>query len=183
LSLKPLIKNQRIRIDDHKRGNREIKDWDDPSIDIHIDKSTKIKIEGRFQYIDIKVPINTDREIEIKSNWGKIDIPKSLEKEIHNAFSIQKTRDDFITDLVKVLKNFSSFYSDQERALMALKMISKHFDLNWSDAIQKNYYEDALRGRYIKEILDEDGRIYRLLLDGRKILIEDTMNIKSTSMD
>ena len=44
MSLQALLNNQTIEIDDHKRGAREIKNWDDPNADIHIDKKTKYKI-------------------------------------------------------------------------------------------------------------------------------------------
>ena len=63
MSLQALLNNQTIEIDDHKRGAREIKNWDDPSIDIHIEKTTKYKIKGVLQDIIIKISINNQRPI------------------------------------------------------------------------------------------------------------------------
>ena len=36
MSLQSLTNGQTITIDDHKRGCREHKDWNDPSADIHL---------------------------------------------------------------------------------------------------------------------------------------------------
>ena len=47
MSLKSLIENQSIKIDDHKWGNREIKDWDNKQFEVHIDKTTFYPINGK----------------------------------------------------------------------------------------------------------------------------------------
>ena len=46
MSIKKLIDNQTIIIDDHKRGSGEIKNWYDLANDVHIDKLTNFRIEG-----------------------------------------------------------------------------------------------------------------------------------------
>ena len=54
MALKELIENQTIKIDDHKRGNREIKNWDNARSDIHIDKTTNFPLNGKRQKVRIK---------------------------------------------------------------------------------------------------------------------------------
>jgi hypothetical protein len=173
MSLKPLIKRQEIMIDDHKRGSREVKNWDDESIDIHIDKRTKTKIAGRYHEVIIKVPVNSQRNIQITSNKKGISIPNQLQKEIRNAFDDVSTREQFIFDMVKILKNFNSITSSKEKATDALKNVAKHFGLDWSDDKLNQVYREAMRNRYVKEITDVDGKIYRLSIDDERIEIED----------
>ena len=67
MGLKSLIENQTIIIDDHKRGNREIKNWDDIQNDVHIDKKTNFRINGKKQNFRIRIPINSDRPIKIEN--------------------------------------------------------------------------------------------------------------------
>ena len=65
MSLRSLIKKQIVTIDDHKRGCQEIKNWDDPNFDVHIDKVTQYTINGEKTAVRIKIPINSDRSITI----------------------------------------------------------------------------------------------------------------------
>ena len=51
MALNGLIKKQTIIIDDHKRGSQEVKNWDDPSSDIHIDKTTNFPLDGKRQKV------------------------------------------------------------------------------------------------------------------------------------
>lgn len=62
MSLYPLIKDQKIIIDDHKRGAGEIKDWDNNENDVHLDKTLKRKVHGKLQTLRIKIPLNSERE-------------------------------------------------------------------------------------------------------------------------
>lgn len=59
MSLKPLIHNQSLIIDDHKWGAKEEKNWDKSSTDVHIDKKTKYPIGGKKQDVRILIPINS----------------------------------------------------------------------------------------------------------------------------
>jgi hypothetical protein len=68
MSLRKLIEGQKIIIDDHKRGSGEIKDWDNPANDIHIDKTTNFKVDGTRQALRIRVPINSERPIKIQNS-------------------------------------------------------------------------------------------------------------------
>ena len=87
MALKELIENQTIKIDDHKRGNREIKNWDNARSDIHIDKTTNFPLNGKRQKVRIKIPINSDRPISIENERHQEvnEIPNRLKREIQQA--------------------------------------------------------------------------------------------------
>ena len=133
MSLKPLIQNQSLIIDDHKWGAGEEKNWDKSSNDIHIDKKTKYPINGKRQEVRIKIPINSDNEISVQAKRNKLDdVPRRLKKEINDAFEDKETRDAFIRELIPILENFSSNLDSVEKAIGVLDRLSKHFDLGWS---------------------------------------------------
>lgn len=178
MSLKPLIKKQKIMIDDHKRGGREEKNWDDNRIDIHLDKRTKTRIEGKLQEVIIKIPINSERHIRVENAKGQIsDIPRSLKSEILDAFENKDIRERFIADLVSILKDFKSQTANKEKAKAALSIISTHFGLDWDKDKVNMFYRDAYK-RYFAEITDEHNDVYLMSIDPKKITIEDTLKKK-----
>ena len=67
MALSKLINNQKIIIDNHNQGCRVINNWDEQSSDIHIDKMTNYKIEGRKQKVRIRIPINSERPLRIEN--------------------------------------------------------------------------------------------------------------------
>lgn len=170
MSLKPLIRNQKIIIDDHRRGSREIKEWDSSSIDIHIDKRTNYKIDGKRTSVHIRIPLNSSRPITItKGKNERLDsIPNKLRREIIGAFSDQKVRSDFLSDLLEVLDDFRSVLDNEEKASMALGRISRHFDLEWTGDEIKSYINDALH-KYTHIYTDGSGDKYFASL-GKKSL-------------
>ena len=98
--MKALLKNQTIRIDAHQYGNREVNNWDNITQDIHLDKNTDYKIEGKKQYISIKIPLNSNRDISVVSRSKKqSEVPRSLQKEIQNVFKDINLRERFISQL------------------------------------------------------------------------------------
>lgn len=165
MSLKALIKNQTIKIDDHKWGSREIKTWDDPAIDVHIDKSTNFPYNGEQQNIRIRVPINSARDIKIENkNKNKInDIPAPLKKEIKKALGDKRIRESFLKDVIRSVDNFKSELSDIEKAQNALNRIAKHLDLEWTNQAISDYAKDALN-RYAQFYNDAQGDEYFLEL-------------------
>lgn len=175
MSLKPLIKKQKIIIDDHKRGSREEKNWDDSRADIHLDKRTKTKIEGQFQEVIIRIPINSEQEIKIESKKKEIsDIPRILKKEIIGAFADKEIREQFVVDLISVLKDFKSQTANKEKAKEALSKVSRCFGLDWTENEVNIYYTDAYN-KYFAEITDEQNNVFLMSIDAKKITIEDTL--------
>lgn len=173
MKLKSLIIKQSLEIDDHHWGAGEIKQWDNAMKDVHLDKSTHTKVEGKHRRVRIKVPINSDREITIVDD--KIEkIPLQLRREILGAFENRKKRDAFILDIIRILKNFESSSSTRIKAKEALSRIARHFELPWDKLRLERYYNDALKKGYQTEVKDEQGNIFRLAIDGDRIVVEDT---------
>jgi hypothetical protein len=171
MALKELISNQTIRIDDHHWGNREEKNWDDLSKDIHIDKSTNTKVNGKRQKLQIRIPINSDRPIKIGNKNDNIDsIPKSLEREIKQALENKNSREEFIGDLLNTLKEFPSSLDNEKRAKSILDRLSKHFDLEWTGEKTTTYAKDILK-YYAQIYTDQSGLRYFLTIDKEKIEI------------
>jgi len=173
MSLQALLNNQTIEIDDHKRGAREIKNWDDPSIDIHIEKTTKYKIKGVLQDIIIKISINNQRPIVTFCSKNKnIEIPTKLRKEIMAAFSDIELLNRFIHDLIVVLKNYKSIFEDIEKVKIALKMISIHFDLKWTDVIIAKNISNVVKS-YTAICNNKTDKQYFIRLEKHKITLGD----------
>lgn len=160
MALRELIKDQTIMIDDHRRGSQEVKNWDDPSQDVHIDKTTNFPIKGRIQKVRIKIPINSDRPIKIQNERkGEIEgIPRRLLKEINKALEDCSIRNNFIEEILTVLKDFKSALSSEERANSVLTRISKHFGLEWPKEKIKKYVNDVLSSYTL--VYEEDGKEY-----------------------
>ncbi len=173
MSLQRLINNQRLTIDDHKWGNREIKDWDDSISDVHIDKSTKWKVNGKRQNVRIRIPLNSERDIKIsKKGRSSESIPSQLEKEIRGAFEDRHVRRSFIHDLEKVLANYNSVLSDREKVSAALRRLSKHFGLEWTGERVETYVNGKLV--VYTEIYSSDGdKLYLMTFDKFRIAIGD----------
>tara|TARA_B100001964_G_scaffold13683_2_gene14228 strand:+ start:4577 stop:5152 length:576 start_codon:yes stop_codon:yes gene_type:complete len=174
MSLKPLIKNQSLIIDDHSQGNREINDWDNKNKDVHIHKNTRTKIEGKKSNLTIKIPINSGRKISISNkNSNNFDkIPRKLKKEIQKAFENKKKREAFIKDLIDVLKNFSSILDNEEKVKEAMRKISKHFDLDRTRQNIREYLDDSLMS-FTQFFTDSDKKQYFITINNKHIKISD----------
>ncbi|WP_040433003.1 hypothetical protein [Chlorobium ferrooxidans] len=172
MALKALIDKQKIIIDDHKRGSREVKNWDDKTADVHIDKSTNFPVNGERQDIRIRVPINSDRPIIIENAKKKKlkEIPSQLKREIQRAFEDKQGRESFIKDIIEHIKNFDTILSSEDRVRQVLSNISKHFGLDWNNEIIATYTDDIL-SLYTQNYTDDNGRQYFITVDKEKIQI------------
>ncbi|MEZ0486078.1 hypothetical protein [Fibrella aquatica] len=172
MALKRLIENQTIIIDDHRRGSREIKNWDDKTADVHIDKTTNFTVEGKRQFIRIRVPINSERPLKIE-NEKKEDldrIPGQLRREIQSAFENKQKRQSFIKDIIEHLKNFDTILESKKRVQQVLSNISKHFDLKWTKDEIATYYNETLI-IYTQNYTDSNGNKYFITVDNEEIKI------------
>lgn len=171
MSLKELINGQIIIIDDHKRGSKEIKNWDNEENDIHIDKSTNYPIDGKRQKVKIRIPINSQRPIKIENARNKkINLPNSLNREIKKALENVNTREAFVKDIIKVLKDFKTVLSDEDRAHQVLINLSNHFELNWTGEKISTIINNVLKS-YTEVYQDYDGHTFFLKIDDEKIEI------------
>ena len=123
MSLKPLIKGQTIRIDDHLQDGRVPHRWNDDR-DIHIDKTTN----NDKHKVRIKIPLNSDREITIIDARKEIDdIPGNIRREITKALSNKKIREEFVDSVLNVVQRFGADIENREHARQIINRISKHF--------------------------------------------------------
>jgi hypothetical protein len=133
MSLKPLVKDQTITIDNHHRGTGLPTSWDDTLYDLHIHKR---KNKDKRVAADIRIPLNSDRPLQINIKKQKKSFTENqLRKEIQEALGDKNKRQPFINSLIETLTNYPSERSSKERAEEAVKRLAKHFDL--SDEIVK----------------------------------------------
>lgn len=180
MSIKGLIENQTIIIDDHKRGSKEIKDWDNQTNDIHIDKTTNYPLDGKLQHIRIRIPINSQRPIKIENTRKEnlSNIPQKLKKEIKKAFENDTKRREFINDIIVVLKDFKTALETEQRAKQVLENLSKHFELEWTGEKIANHVNDILMD-YSEEFKDSKGKSFFMKIDTEKIEIgENSGHVK-----
>lgn len=172
MALKNLIKNQIIIIDDHKRGAAEIKNFDNLENDVHIDKKTNFRINGKRRSIKIKIPINSENPIKVESGKKLINIPTKLKKEIKKAFENSKIRNAFIGDVIEILSDYESNLRSEKQVEKVLERLSKHFDLEWDMEIIKKYRGEILES-YTQFYKDDSGHSYFIKLDKRRITIAE----------
>lgn len=173
--LHPLIKKQRIRIDNHHRGDGSALN----EKGIHIHKETKRPIEGKLRSVEIEVPLNNTAPFKVYSEKEAYDqIPRALKKEIQKAFKDENMKEDFVA---KVLDVLSSCQEDMtpDKAFKAIENISKYFDLNWTEDNVRKMVEKGMKSiRYEAYIKDhEDETCYHLTLSPieKHIEISDLM--------
>ncbi len=179
MNLGSLIDKQTIKIDDHKWGAGEIKEWDLNSIDIHIEKKTHAKLKGRNDEVLIKIPINSDKKLTIKNKRNQLvdRVPRYLEKEIREAFEDKKNRQNFIYDLISVLTDFQSNLDNLEKAKAALTRIGKHFGLNYEPIRIKKDIAEVIKS-YTEQYVDKNGKKYFVSIDRKRIKLGEVDNWK-----
>lgn len=172
MSLNGIIRNQTIIIDDHKRGAGEVKDWDNPSTDVHIDKKTNYPINGKKQEVRIRIPINSDRPIIIENTKRDklVDVPGQLRREIRNAFEDKTLRENFMSEIIEIIKNFKTILDSEQRVQQILKNLSRHFGLNWTEEKIATYSNEILQV-YTQNYTDKEGRAFYITVDREKIKI------------
>ena len=94
--LKPLIKGQTIRIDDHRRCGNVIHDWNDKTSEVHIHK--KCNYNGK-EY-EIIIPLNQNNPARCISKGINEDIPRKIIKEVNEVFSDADCRERFLEDVL-----------------------------------------------------------------------------------
>lgn len=169
-------------IDDHQRGNREIKDFDKHSSDIHLDKKTNFKIDGKFQDIRIKISINSDRQpvINLENNKSiELDrIPKKLKKEIDNAFENTELTLNFFNDVKENIKNYPSILKDKEKCISVFDRLAKFFELRKTGTEIYNMQES-----YEATFRTKDHRDIKAKIGKTKIVIGEANGINQEFLD
>ena len=169
--MKNLLKNQEVRICNHKDGSSF--NWDDPSEDIHIDKIKYVK-GGRKEY-HIRIPINSNRPMSFSSNNGRNSIPRKLEKEINEAFDDPEKREGFLNYVIESIKNIDSKeFTFEERCNNAIDNLKKAFNIpDDTFIIIKGRINNAVK--LVSQIVS-DGKdsYYFIVLDNKFVIGEIT---------
>lgn len=173
MSLRSLISNQTVTIDDHFRGTGEVKTFDGQFKDVHLEKHTKAKVDGKKRKVVIKLPLNSDRgyTLEIKGKTG-LDIPRELLKEIKHALMDDNVVKALTNDLFEILTNYGSTLNDIEKVGYALDKIAKHFDISW-DGQQIVNTKDGRNIEVMRIYYDENNNEYYIKMNEQKIVISD----------
>jgi hypothetical protein len=169
--LKPLIKNQRIRIDNHKRGI-PIK-WGDG---LHIHKSF---FQGKYNSIEILIPIDSDQEIRIRKNKNKdINQLGEIISEIKKALKPDSSREEFVRNIIEDIMRFGSNNISLEEVRQSAQRIAKHFDLDQKIVFEIiSYYNEKINSytSYHADLESKNMQYYEI--DQRK----DSISIKPSS--
>jgi len=111
-------------------------------------------------------------KIEDKSKREIKEVPGQLRREIQKAFDDKQTRENFITDVIDILKNYDTILNSEERVEQVLTTLSKHFDLKWKRDKIATYRNDILE-LYTRNYADQTGRHFYITIDKKKIKIAE----------
>ena len=168
--MKKLIENQELRIDNHKRN--EPNDWDTNSDDVHLHKITQVKFNGKPVTVDLKLPLNSDREPTFKiKNCKENNLKDKLTKEINDALSDITKREKFTEELINILKGYKSQWSDREKAKVAVTRLAKHLDLDENIVSEMTTYIDGKLLSYTALLSDKNKRVYFMTFNEKDIRI------------
>ncbi len=113
--------------------------WDASHQDIHLDKDTEYKIDGRKQRIRIKLSLNSDRPISITTRHKReLEIPNSLKKEVQNVFQDGGFRKKIVAQLSDILDNYpSKILENQQKLEIVIEKICIAFGIP-SESLRKD---------------------------------------------
>ena len=172
--MKPLIRNQKIRIDSHQRGDGRLLDI----ASVHIHKSTKqpIPIDGKKQHVVIEIPLHGDHEPLIQSTTGRLDdIPRQLKEEIQEALSNKKQVAIFVKEVLHTLQNYPGWHP--EDLIDALRRIASIIGIEWTEEQLQTYSNNALGFVCHLQLFDHrDKTWYGLAICNQGLQIEDIMD-------
>lgn len=181
-TMKQLIKGQSIRIDDHRRGIAHA-NFDDDLADIHLDKRAK---SGSYT---IRVPLNTNHPVNVEVQGDRNHeeaVPEPICREIREVFENVNTRREFVDWLVGELRNYpyreparqNDRNRDINRGFAALRRISRHFGLNWSNRTVRGFLKEyKTYGLRCMATITDGPDMYFLSVDTSQFMIADFMMI------
>ena len=158
-------------------GHYEIKSFNDIQYDFHLHKETKREIEGEKRKVIIKIPLNSNRKVQIESNKKEQDyIPRKLEKEIHDILDSDiNVRDKFLRDIIEAMKDYPKDFLEIGNVKTCIKRIGKAFGFDWEKLDVKYYLPENLTNKYSAKFIDTDSRGYRISINENEVVVEDLM--------
>ena len=99
------------------------------------------------------MPLNTNRPVNVEKIGARDrreQVPESIAKEVREAFADVNKRRAFVEDLVAELRNYpyrdvnrqNQRNADINRAFGALRRLSHHFGLEWSNRTVRGYLKE-----------------------------------------
>ena len=120
--IKKLINNQVIRIDNHLRNVPN--DFNDKKQEVHIHKEFREYPNQKNNDVYIKIPLNSKKKISISPK-----VSDRILKEIRDVLDDSETREKFINEVCKVLKEEWKWKSSIENKNDVAKKIANAFGL------------------------------------------------------
>lgn len=117
-----LIQNQKIYIDNHLRNVPN--DFNDKKQEVHIHKEFREYPDQKNKDVSIKIPLNSKKKISISSK-----VSNRILKEIRDVLDDSETREKFINEVCKVLKEEWKWESSIENKNDVAKKIANAFGL------------------------------------------------------
>ena len=179
MRMKELVKGQKIRIDNHRRGAGGVDYYDDPANDIHLDKTMYDgkKKNGEYQ---IRVSLNSDRPFTVNRDENE-RIPNRLLEEIQTAFGDRDKRDRFVGEMQSILQGYpirNKEMPNVNRVRDAMRRISDAFDLGWDEGQVKNYlHYTRTQGVTFISLLTRGDYTYYVSMNHKGIVVADYSRI------
>lgn len=171
MSLQSLTNGQTITIDDHKRGCREHKDWNNPSADIHLHKSTNDTNDPKA--VSIRIPLNNpERPVYIENthrHQKREEVPTWLRKEIEKTLNNKKLREKFLKGIVKRLDDYKWPYSNVSHEIFhkeikkLIEKIAKGFNLKVTEETTELWSNIKLE-RFTQILTNDSNKRFKLVL-------------------
>lgn len=173
--MKELVKGQKIRIDNHRRGTSGVSYYDDPSNDIHLDKTIYDGKKKNGEY-RIRIPLNSNRPVTINRSENE-RIPTRLFKEIQEAFEDVEKRQIFLEEMRCVLNGYpirDKNYLEVDKVKEAMIRISNAFDLDWNEGhIYSFIHPTRTQGLSYISLLPRNERVYYIRINYKEIIVSD----------
>lgn len=160
--MKQLISGQTIELDNHDRGSGKEVTFDD---NLHIHKRMN---NDRYSGAEILVPLNLNRNVQIRKVSGSTKIKDKIIKEVNKVFKNKRKRVEFARYISKQIDRYSSGFNEVERIenlVSGAQGIANHFEL---DTEVLNEFRDLARDRIVKlttEHEDEFGKKFYIMQD------------------
>lgn len=159
--LRPLIKNQSIRIDNHTPGKPMIWDWPEGKKpdDVHLDKSMNKKVHGK--YVKTRITLNNDEGANLPKQCERndrdwIQAYEKMMEEVRSTLETNKAvRDQLVEDVKHSIKEIGPKKLDRA-VRKALKRIAEHFDLPEGLFLQTKVFARGIVAFYFDEQLNQN---------------------------
>lgn len=177
-NIRRILQGQIIRICAH--GHNESQRFEDKRFDVHLDKETKTEYCGEKIEVQIRIPVNSDRECTTKivegrgkMNRKKQEIFEKVSREVRDAFSKKEERALFIDSMCQSLcEKYPEILKDHAKAQDAARRVLKAFGIDYSKAqIEKELF--TINSHFAVFFrANEDNQKYHYKMNRKEIMVE-----------